>query len=129
MKFLIVDDSGIIRRILKNTISKYSPGAEMYEAENGEEAIKQMEAIKDIDIMFLDWNMPIMTGDQVVNIVRGRKDWNKTRIVMATTEGGKAQVLAMMKKGVNGYIVKPFQEQAIAKTLEQLSSRINRNIA
>jgi two-component system chemotaxis response regulator CheY len=73
--------------------------------------------------MFLDWNMPIMNGEQVVDIIRANPAYKTTRIIMATTEGGKEGVLRMLKKGVNGYLVKPFQEASILKAVEVLRMR------
>jgi two-component system chemotaxis response regulator CheY len=95
----------------------------LFEASDGLEAIAVMKKEK-IDIMLLDWNMPNMTGEEVVEAVRKNKEWNKTRIIMATTEGSKDSVLKMIKKGANGYMVKPFSEEAIFKTLKTITARI-----
>ncbi len=65
----------------------------------------EMMKNKKVDIMLLDWNMSNMTGEEVVEAVRANKEWNKTRIIMATTEGSKESVLKMIKKGANGYMV------------------------
>ena len=128
MNVLIVDDSKIVRRVLTNTMKRYFetrnfPDLNLFEAEDGLVAMKQMKKEK-IDIVLLDWNMPNMNGEEVVDIVRANKAWNKTRIVMATTEGGKASVLKMIKKGANGYMVKPFKEDVIFKTLETITARM-----
>ena len=128
MNILIVDDSKIVRRVLSNTMGRFFKKPEwnelnLFEAEDGHKAIEQMEKEK-IDIMLLDWNMPNMTGPEVVEAVRAKKEWNKTRIIMATTEGSKSSVLEMIKKGANGYMVKPFQEDAIFKTLKTITARM-----
>ncbi len=128
MNILIVDDSKIVRRVLKNTMTRYFKEPEykelnIFEAEDGLEAMEVMKKEK-VDIMLLDWNMPNMTGEEVVDAVRANKEWNKTRIVMATTEGSKSSVLKMIKKGANGYMVKPFNEDAIFKTLNTITARM-----
>ncbi|MEA2072539.1 MAG: response regulator [Campylobacterota bacterium] len=128
MNLLIVDDSKIVRRVLTNTMTRYFKKPDwkelnLFEAEDGNEAMAVMNREK-VDIMLLDWNMPNMTGPEVVEAVRAKKEWNKTRIVMATTEGSKASVLAMIKKGANGYMVKPFQEEAIFKTMDTITARM-----
>jgi len=128
MNVLIVDDSTIVRRVLTNTMKKYFDLSvykelNLFEAEDGLIAIEQMKKEK-IDIMLLDWNMPNMTGEEVVDAVRANKEWNKTRIIMATTEGSKANVLKMIKKGANGYMVKPFNQDAIFKTLDTITARM-----
>ena len=128
MNVLIVDDSKIVRRVLTNTLKRYFiapewPELNLFEAEDGLVAMEQMKN-EQVDIMLLDWNMPNMNGEQVVDAVRANKEWNKTRIVMATTEGGKENVLKMIKKGANGYMVKPFAEDAIFKTLDTITARM-----
>jgi len=130
MNVLIVDDSKIVRRVLSNTMKRYFKEPtwnelNLFEAEDGNEAMAMMKQEK-VDIMLLDWNMPNMTGPEVVEAVRANKEWNKTRIVMATTEGSKTSVLAMIKKGANGYMVKPFQEDAIFKTLDTITARMQK---
>ncbi|MDA7817226.1 response regulator [Sulfurimonas sp.] len=128
MNVLIVDDSKIVRRVLSNTLPKFFkapewPELNLYEAEDGLIAIEQMKK-HDIDIILLDWNMPNMNGEEVVDIVRSNKAWNQTRIIMATTEGGKDSVLKMIKKGANGYMIKPFKAESIFKTLKTVTARM-----
>ena len=128
MNILVVDDSKIVRRVLKNTMTRYFkapewPTLNLFEAEDGNFAMKEMEA-QQIDIVLLDWNMPNMNGEQVVEAIRAEKKWMKTRIIMATTEGSKESVLKMIKKGANGYMVKPFNEEAIFKTLDTITARM-----
>ncbi|MCD4668532.1 MAG: response regulator, partial [Sulfurimonas sp.] len=128
MNILIVDDSKIVRRVLNNTMKRYFkepkwPELNLFEAEDGNFAMKYMEK-ESIDIVLLDWNMPNMNGEEVVEAIRAEKKWMKTRIIMATTEGGKDSVLKMIKKGANGYMVKPFNEEAIFKTLNTITARM-----
>jgi two-component system chemotaxis response regulator CheY len=131
MNLLIVDDSKIVRRVLTNTMKRYFEKSEfkelnLFEAEDGLIAMEVMKKER-VDIMLLDWNMPNMTGEEVVDEVRKNKEWNKTRIVMATTEGSKSSVLKMIKKGANGYMVKPFNEEAIFKTMDTITARMPKN--
>lgn len=128
MNVLIVDDSKISRRVLTSTITRYFDrpnwtAFKIFEAQDGNEALIKMKN-EDIDIMFLDWNMPNMNGEEVVDRVRENKEWNRTRIVMATTDGAKKDVLKMIKKGANGYLVKPFNETSIFTTLNKITARM-----
>jgi len=128
MNILIVDDSKIVRRVLNNTMQRYFKAPawatlNVFEAEDGVLAMKEMQN-HPIDIILLDWNMPNMNGEEVVEAIRANKEWNKTRIIMATTEGSKTSVLKMIKKGANGYMVKPFNEEAIYKTLDTITARM-----
>jgi len=125
MNILIVDDSQIMRTILKNTLSKH-PDAEkfnFFSAENGKVAYDIIKN-NEINLIFLDWNMPVMTGEELVYKLREDKAFNKVRIIMATTEGGKTQVMKMAKKGVNGYLVKPFNHPAVIKAFDAVYSRM-----
>jgi len=123
MTVLLVDDSKIVRMLLRNVLTKILGSETIFlEAENGEIALEQMKSTS-VDLMMLDWNMPIMNGEQVVDAVRANPEYKSTKIVMATTEGGKNEVLRMIKKGVNGYLVKPFQEPNIVKAIEALRMR------
>ena len=128
MNILIVDDSKIVRRVLTNTMKRYFkapewPTLNLFKAEDGNFAMEVMEK-ELIDIILLDWNMPNMNGEEVVEAVRANKAYQKTRIIMATTEGSKESVLKMIKKGANGYMVKPFNEEAIFKTLNTITARM-----
>lgn len=123
MTVLIVDDSKIIRMLLINVLTNFLKGQNTFlEAENGAVALQYMENHK-VDLMMLDWNMPVMTGEAVVDAVRANPKYKNTRIIMATTEGGRDDVLRMIKKGVNGYLVKPFKEPNIIKAVEALRIR------
>ena len=131
MNLLIADNSKIVRRVLTYTIKRYFEKEgfkvlNLFEAEDGLIAMDVMKKEK-IDIMLLDLNMPNMTGEEVLEAVRANKEWNKTRIIMATTEGSKASVLKMIKKGANGYMLKPFNEEAIYKTMNTITARIPKN--
>ena len=128
MNILIVDDSKMVRRVLKNMILHYFEKKrwqmpDILMAEDGLVAIEQMKG-SGVDIVFLDYNMPNMNGDQVVEFIRKNKNWNQTRIVMVTTEGSKESVLKMIKKGVNSYIVKPFSEEEIFKKIDIVTARM-----
>jgi len=131
MNVLIVDDSKIVRRVLTNTVKRFftAPswpnGCNVLEAEDGVVAMDIMKK-EEVNIVLLDWNMPNMNGEEVVEAIRANKEWNNTRIIMATTEGGKNSVLKMIKKGANGYMVKPFQEEAIFKTLDTVTARMKK---
>jgi two-component system chemotaxis response regulator CheY len=125
MNILIVDDSTIMRTVLKNTVSKHEDAKnfEFFTAENGKVGLEVLQQNK-IDIMFLDWNMPVMTGDELVHKMREDKSFNKVRIIMATTEGAKQQVIKMAKKGVNGYLVKPFNHDSVMKAFDAVYARM-----
>lgn len=123
---LIVDDSAITRRVLRNFVNNYfHDDVTIEEAENGQIAL-DMITNEDIDIMFLDCNMPVMNGMEVVKHVRSDKALNKLKIIMATTEGKQEIVQKLIKEGVNGFVVKPLLEDKIAKTLKRVAGRLRK---
>ena len=107
IRFLTVDDSKIIRLIIKKSILNNFKNVEVEEAEDGIEALSYLSKHPNIDVMFLDWNMPNMNGDVVVEEMAKRPELKHIKIIMATTEGGKDRVKQMISKGVTGYLVKP----------------------
>ena len=125
LKILMVDDSKTILRVLKNVLTRMLDKDTVFlEAYNGEEALNVVEENNDIDIILLDVNMPIMTGDKFLEIFRSNKDNNKVKVVMVTTEAEKKTVIKIMKLGANGFIVKPFTPEILRKSLDPILRRL-----
>ena len=117
MKFLVVDDSSTMRRIIKNTLARLGH-KEVIEGEDGEQGWKALQENDDIDVLITDWNMPNMNGLELVKKVRAEEKYEDMPIIMVTTEGGKAEVITALKAGVNNYIVKPFTPPVLKEKLE-----------
>jgi len=117
MKFLVVDDSSTMRRIIKNTLARLGH-TEVLEGEDGVEGWKALEENDDIDVLITDWNMPNMNGLELVKKVRANPKYEDMPIIMVTTEGGKTEVITALKAGVNNYIVKPFTPPVLKEKLE-----------
>jgi len=127
MNILLVDDSLIIRTVLQNSLKRH-PDANTFTfimAENGKLALDILNK-QSIDLIFLDWHMPVMTGEELMYKIREDKKFNKVRVIMATTEGGKHAVIKMAKKGVNGYLIKPFNKDSILKVFQTVYSRLSK---
>jgi two-component system chemotaxis response regulator CheY len=120
MKFLVVDDSKLIRSILENRIKQHAQDAEVLEAEDGVKALEILEENQDIRYMFTDWNMPHMNGLELVKAVRKDRRYAHIKIVMATTEGDKTKVIEAAKAGIDAYIVKPFQSDVLKSVFDKL---------
>ena len=119
VRILTVDDSSTMRRMLKDTILKNFKNIEVYEAKNGHDAMKALKA-NNIDVMFLDWNMPLMDGEEVVNIINELNIYPDLKIIMATTEDSASSVKKMVNKGVKGYIIKPFSASSIVPLTKRI---------
>lgn len=116
MKVLVVDDSTTMRRIVSRHLAT-AGYTDVIEANNGAEALQH---VADVDLVLLDWNMPVMDGMSFVKEVRSNPALNKVRIIMVTSEGGKGEVLAALKEGVNDYVVKPFPPQTLLSKVKSL---------
>ena len=116
MKFLVVDDSSTMRRIIKNTLKRIGH-SDIEEAEDGVVAWEKVLQQK-FDMIITDWNMPERNGLELVKLIRAKEEYNSIPIIMVTTEGGKKEVIIALKAGVNNYIVKPFTPQVLKEKLE-----------
>lgn len=128
MKLLIVDDSGVIRRVLENHLTNIIPDSTFVQAADGVEGLQKLKSNPDIDIVFLDVNMPNMKGDEMLAKMRNIPEYNKIRVIMATTEAQKKDVIRIMKIGANGYLVKPFQAESITKSLQPILAKMGIDI-
>ena len=107
MKILIVDDSGVMRRIHINTLKEQNIAeADMVEAEDGQKALEI--ALKEkIDLFLLDWNMPKLNGLEFVKKLRAVDQYKQTPVIMITSEAAKYNVVEAIKAGVTNYVIKP----------------------
>jgi len=124
MKVLVVDDSQIMRRILKVGIGKIDKEATVLEAENGKEALEILRDNPDVDFTFLDINMPIMRGDEMLKVVRADPELKHHKIIIQTTEGRKEKFQEIKSMGISGYIIKPYTQQIVENMVKKLSEKL-----
>ncbi len=113
---LVVDDSHVVRQVLCRILEEF--GLKCQEAENGLRAYEFCQKTLP-DIIFLDWNMPIMNGLECVEKIRDLENGTSPIIVFCTTENDLALISRGMKAGANEYIMKPFDSQVIRTKLIQ----------
>ncbi len=118
IKILIIDDFATMRRILKNVL-KQLDFKNLVEADDGTTAWKILES-RQIDLIIADWNMPKMTGLELLKKVRSSSSHNMIPFLMVTAEAQKEQVMEAVHAGVSNYVVKPFTAEAIANKLEKI---------
>jgi len=118
IKVLIVDDFATMRRILKN-ILKQLGFRNLVEADDGTTAWEIMEN-QTIDLIISDWNMPKMTGLELLKKTRANSQYAKTPFLMVTAEAQKQNVIEAVQAGVSNYVVKPFTAEAISDKLEKI---------
>ena len=125
-KILIVDDMKTMRMIVKQTLKDL--GADVtYFASDGSEAWKMLtEEGNGIDLVVCDWNMPNMTGFELLQKCRENADFKELAFLLVTAEQDVGQVQDAIKAGVDGYIVKPFNVDSFSTRLKLvLKKRFN----
>lgn len=118
MKVLIVDDAPKIRWILKY-ILKRNGFTNVTEAHNGKSALEVLKN-KKIDLIFSDWNMPVMSGLELLNKVRSDDELKNVPFIMITAEFQKDNIANAVKAGITDYVMKPFTAKAISEKLQKV---------
>ena len=122
MKILTVDDSMTARLIVKNTFQEC--GHIVFEAPDGAVALNVVASQPDdapIDVIFLDWNMPVMTGIECLQELRKNRDYKNIKVVMCTTEAEKPSIMKAIQAGANGYVLKPVTPAALTQQLAKVT--------
>jgi len=117
INILIVDDFATMRRILKNMLKQLG-FVKIIEADDGTTALEQLKK-GHFDLIISDWNMPKMTGLELLEAVRKMEETKDIPFLMVTAEAQKQNVINAVKAGVSNYVVKPF-------TAEQLQEKLNK---
>ena len=117
MKFLVVDDSSTMRRIVVNSLQRIG-FADTVEAGDGKEALDKFDS--SVKFVITDWNMPNMTGTELAKALREREDGKHVPILMVTARSVREDIIEAMEAGVNNYIVKPFTPQILKEKIDAL---------
>jgi len=118
IKIMIVDDFATMRKVIRNLLKK-SGYENIVEAEDGAVALKELKSQK-IDFVVSDWNMPNMTGIELLVAVRADADLSKTPFLMVTAESLPDNVVQAVKAGVDDYIVKPFTAEVLGEKIGKI---------
>ena len=120
LKILIVDDASFIRDLVKKQLRDHIAGVEVFEAADGIRAIVVLKH-NPIDIILSDWEMPMMTGEELLKHVRALPEGAKTPFVMISSRGDRDHVIKAAQAGVSDYLTKPFSaEELLGKVNKQL---------
>ena len=113
MNILIVDDSGVMRRIHKGILLERGiPETDILEAEDGKVAL-ELARSKPVGLFLVDWNMPNLNGLEFVRALRAMDAYRTTPIVMITSEAARYSVVEAIQAGVTNYVVKPIKGNAL----------------
>ncbi len=116
MKFLVVDDSPTMRRIVGNALREIGY-PDFVEAEDGADALKKLSS-GGVDFVVTDWNMPNLSGLDLTRAIRAHPEMGEMPVLMITTKGMRDDVLEAMQARVSNYVVKPFTPEVLREKID-----------
>ncbi len=122
MKILVVDDFSTMRRIIKNLLRDLG-FTNTEEADDGVTALPMLQTGR-FDFLVTDWNMPGMTGLDLLKEVRKDANLVSMPVLMVTAESKREQIIEAAQAGVNGYVVKPFTAATLQEKIDKIFERV-----
>lgn len=121
IRFLVVDDASFIRDMVKKQLRDRIPGCEVFDAADGNRAIAQLKK-QHVDVIFSDWEMPGLSGEELLQWVRADEVLKDTPFIMVTSRSDRDHVVKAIQAGVSDFIPKPFtSDELLKKTVKQLA--------
>jgi len=118
MKFLVVDDFSTMRRIVKNLLKELG-FSNLEEAEDGVDALNKLRG-GGFDFVVSDWNMPNMTGIDLLRAIRADATLKHLPVLMVTAEAKRENIIEAAQAGASGYVVKPFTAATLDEKLKKI---------
>ncbi|MGD9788627.1 MAG: chemotaxis response regulator CheY [Sulfuricellaceae bacterium] len=125
MKFLVVDDFSTMRRIVRNLLKELGY-TNVDEAEDGVVGLQKLKGSGNFEFVVTDWNMPNMTGIDLLRAIRADASLKHLPVLMITAEAKKENIIEAAKAGASGYIVKPFTAATLEEKLEKIFQNIEK---
>ncbi|MDB5346060.1 MAG: hypothetical protein JWP89_4437 [Schlesneria sp.] len=120
MNALIIDDSRAMRRVLRRIVEPL--GFAVTEAGDGREGLSQLRAMEAVDLILVDWNMPVMNGIEFVHAVRADTKRRDLKLVMVTTETEPMKMARALMAGVDEFVMKPFTSDILVDKLRLIGA-------
>ena len=122
MKFLVVDDFSTMRRIVRNLLKELGFN-NVQEAEDGVDALNKLRA-EAFDFVVSDWNMPNMTGIELLRAIRADEKLKHLPVLMVTAEAKRENIIEAAQAGASGYVVKPFTAATLDEKLKKIFEKM-----
>ncbi len=122
---LVVDDASFIRDLVKKCLRNYFPGIKIEDAVNGKKA-QAILARESFDLVLCDWEMPEMSGLELLTWCRGQEQLKGMPFVMVTSRGDKENVVQAIQAGVSGYVSKPFTNEQLLTKVKQALNKVGK---
>ena len=126
MKILIVNNFSTMRRIVRNLLGELG-FKHMEEADDGVTALPMLQAGK-FDLLITDWNMPKMTGLNLLKAVCEDTNLQALPVLMVTVEAKREQIVEAAEAGINGYVIKPFNGATLKEKMEKVFARLEQPV-
>jgi two-component system chemotaxis response regulator CheY len=118
LKFLVVDDFSTMRRIVRNLLKELGY-SNVDEAEDGAIALQRLKS-GGVQFVITDWNMPNMTGIELLKAIRAEAALKHLPVLMITAEAKKENIIEAAQSGASGYIVKPFTAAVLEEKMNKV---------
>ncbi|TWC73760.1 response regulator receiver domain-containing protein [Pseudomonas sp. SJZ103] len=122
---LVVDDASFIRDLVKKCLRNYFPGIKLEDAVNGKKA-QTILMRESFDLVLCDWEMPEMSGLELLTWCREQPHLKSMPFVMVTSRGDKENVVQAIQAGVSGYVSKPFTNEQLLNKVKQALHKVGR---
>lgn len=122
MKILVVDDFSTMRRIVRNLLKELG-FTNVDEAEDGVVALQKLKS-GGFEFVVSDWNMPNMTGIELLRAIRADESLKTLPVMMVTAEAKKENIIEAAQAGANGYVVKPFTAATLEEKLNKVFEKL-----
>ena len=122
---LVVDDASFIRDLVKKCLRNYFPGIRIEDAVNGKKA-QALLAREAFDLVLCDWEMPEMSGLELLTWCRQQDNLKGMPFVMVTSRGDKENVVQAIQAGVSGYVSKPFTNEQLLTKVKQALNKVGK---
>lgn len=120
IRILVVDDATFIRDMIKKQLRDKIPGVEVFDAPDGARALAQLKG-QSVDLILSDWEMPNMTGAELLTAVRAMSNGGAVPFVMISSRGDRNHIIKAIELGVSDYLTKPFSaDELLKKVFKQL---------
>jgi two-component system, chemotaxis family, chemotaxis protein CheY len=124
MRFLVVDDFSTMRRIVRNLLKELG-FTNVDEAEDGQVALHKLKT-QPYDFVVSDWNMPNMTGIELLKAIRADAQFKGLPFLMITAEAKRENIIEAAMAGASGYIVKPFTAATLEEKMNKIFQALNK---
>ncbi len=122
IRVLVVDDAGFMREMVRRGVRTAYPAFQVDEAVNGKKALTLLDK-NEYDLVLCDWEMPEMSGAELLQWLRENEATQDIPFVMVTSRGDRDNVMEAVQLKVSNYIVKPFTNEKLAKVVESVLTK------